>query len=334
MGKEGGTRYKRLNLAEREEISRLLAGGHGFRCIARILCRHASTIAREIRRGSMNRWTYRAARSEKNSRRKASRRRRGKYKLGLNGRLFKYVCEGLRLRWSPQQIAESLKKAYPDDMGMRVSHEAIYAYLYVLPRGEFKKRLLSRLRQERKRRRGLRKPGAVRRRLEDMLLIEERPAEVADRIVPGHWEGDLLLGKNRQSVLGVLVERTTRFTILVPLLSRTAEAVRMGFAREMKSLPGQLRKSLTYDQGREMAEHKLFTKQTQVQVYFAHPASPWERGTCENTNGLIRQFFPKGTDFNKVTRRKIKQVQAMLNGRPRKTLNWQNPSEVYQELLR
>jgi len=217
---------------------------------------------------------------------------------------------------------------------MRISHEAIYTYVYVLPRGELKKRLLSMLRRERKRRHKRGAEGTISRELEDMLSIEERPAEVADRIVPGHWEGDILIGRNRQSALGSLVERTTRFVILVPLRNKTAQEVRKAFAREMKSLPAQLRRSLTYDQGREMAEHKLFTRQTSIQVYFAHPASPWERGTNENTNGLIRQFFPKGTDFNKVSRREIKKVQDMLNGRPRKTLNWDKPCEAYQQVLR
>jgi IS30 family transposase len=167
-----------------------------------------------------------------------------------------------------------------------------------------------------------------------MTSIEERPAEVADRTVPGHWEGDLIIGKNRGSALGTLVERTSRTTILVPLNNRQAITVRKSFAREIKHLPRQMKLTLTYDQGREMAEHKLFSKQTKVKVYFAHPGSPWERGTNENTNGLIRQFFPKGTDFNRVTRREIKKVQHLLNGRPRKVLNWQTPYEIFNKLLR
>jgi IS30 family transposase len=329
-----GRGYQRLGLHEREEISRYLAQGRSFREIARELSRHVSTISREVNQAGMNRYTYRAVRSERRARRNAGKRRRGRYKLRWNGRLWEYILGKLTLRWSPEQIAQALKKEYPDDHTMRISSEAIYTYLYVLPRGELKKRLLALLRRERKRRHKRNTGGTVARKLEDMLSIEERPAEVADRIVPGHWEGDLLIGRNRQSALGSLVERTTRFTILVPLRNRTAEEVRKAFAREMKSLPAQLRRSLTYDQGREMAEHKLFTRQTSMQVYFAHPASPWERGTNENTNGLIRQFFPKGTDFNKVSRREIKKVQDMLNGRPRKTLNWEKPCEVYQQVLR
>jgi IS30 family transposase len=282
----------------------------------------------------MNRYTYRASRSDRRARRNAAKRRGGKHKIGLNQRLWDYIYGKLKLRWSPEQIAQSLRREYPDDQSMRISHEAIYTYLYVLPRGELKQRLLSMLRRERKRRRKRGAKGAISKELEDMLSIEERPAEVADRIVPGHWEGDLLIGRNRQSALGSLVERKTRFVILAPLRNKTAQEVRKAFAREMKSLPAQLKRSLTYDQGREMAQHKLFTRDTRIQVYFAHPASPWERGTNENMNGLIRQFFPKGTDFNKVSRREIKKVQKMLNGRPRKILNWEKPCDVYQQVLR
>lgn len=326
--------YQRLALNEREEISRCLAQGKSFREIARVISRHVSTVSREVKQAGMNKYTYRAARSDRRAVRNAGKRKKGKHKLGTNRQLWEYVQDKLALRWSPEQIARSLKKLYPDGQAMRISHEAIYTYLYVLPRGELKKRMLEMLRRERKRRHKRKNAGKIERKLEDMISIEERPAEVADRTVPGHWEGDLLIGRNRQSALGSLVERTTRFVALVPLRDRTAEEVRKAFAREMKSLPAQLKRSLTYDQGREMAEHKLFTRDTNMRVYFAHPASPWERGTNENTNGLIRQFFPKGTNFNKVTRKEIKDVQDMLNGRPRETLNWENPSEVIQQVLR
>ncbi len=192
--------------------------------------------------------------------------------------------------------AEELEKDYPLDMTMRISPEAIYTYIYVLPRGSLKKELVSCLRQNRKRRYKQRRGAKIERKIEDMLSIEERPKEVEDRTVPGHWEGDLIIGKNNRSALGTLVERTTRTVILVPVKSRDAEVVAKAFAKEVKKLPKQMRLSLTYDQGREMARHKLFTDITGVKVYFAHPQSPWERGTNENTNGLIRQFFPKGTD--------------------------------------
>ncbi|MEK7377078.1 MAG: IS30 family transposase [Candidatus Margulisiibacteriota bacterium] len=326
--------YQRLRLNEREEISRCLAQGKSFREIAREISRHVSTVSREIRQAGMNKYTYRAARSDRRAIRNAGKRKSCKHKLGANRQLWEYVQEKLALRWSPEQIARSLKKLYPDVQAMQISHEAIYTYLYVLPRGELKKRLLKMLRRERKRRYKRKTVGRVERKLEDMISIEERPAEVADRTVPGHWEGDLLIGRNRQSALGSIVERTTRFVVLVPLQNKTAVEVRKSFAREMKSFPVQLKRTLTYDQGREMAEHKLFTRDTNMKVYFAHPASPWERGTNENTNGLIRQFFPKGTDFNKVTRKEVKSVQNMLNGRPRKTLNWENPREAIKQVLR
>jgi len=248
-------------------------------------------------------------------------------------RLKRYVYRKLRLKWSPAQIAQTLKKDYPCDTTMRISSEAIYTYLYVLPRGTLKKELLSCLRQNRKHRHKQRRGVEAKRKLEDMLSIEERPKEVEDRIVPGHWEGDLIVGKNNRSALGTLVERTTRTTILIPVKSKSAQDVAKAFAKEVKKLPQQMKLTMTYDQGREMANHKLFTNITGVKVYFAHPRSPWERGTNENTNGLIRQYFPKGTDFTKVSRYEVKRAQHQLNGRPRKTLNYQTPYEVFNQLI-
>jgi len=263
-----------------------------------------------------------------------SRKRKGsKHKLDSSLKLKRYVYKKLRLKWSPEQIAKTLEKDYPTDMTMRISPEAIYTYLYVLPRGTLKKELLACLRQNRKHRHKQRRGTEAKRNLEDMLSIEERPKEVEDRTIPGHWEGDLVIGKNNRSALGTLVERTTRTTILVPLKSRSAEDVAKAFAKEVKKLPKQMKLTITYDQGREMASHKLFTNITGVKVYFAHPKSPWERGTNENTNGLVRQFFPKGTDFNKVSRYEIKKVQHLLNGRPRKTLNWETPYTVFNQLI-
>lgn len=329
-------RYHRLSADEREEISRMLVSGCSLRVIARSLGRSISAISNEVSAGGCNRYLYRATRAQRRAERNARKRRRGKRKVLLLPRLRRYVHAKLRLRWSPEEIAARIVARYPDDMTMRISPETIYAYLYVLPKGALKQELLVCLRRERKRRhkRQRGEKPMTERKIADMLSIEERPAEVADRIVPGHWEGDLLIGKNRQSALGSLVERTTRTTILVPLKNRTAEEVRKAFAKEARKLPAQMRLSLTYDQGREMAEHKLFTKATQMQVYFAHPASPWERGTNENTNGLVRQFFPKGTDFSKISRREVKRVQHLLNGRPRKVLNWATPYEVFHQLFR
>jgi len=325
--------YKRLSSEEREEISRGLAEKLSVREIARRLDRSQSTISREIRKGSCNKYTYRGQRAHRRAQRNARNRKLGKRKLMKNAALRNYVHEKLRLKWSPEQIANRLKNSYPDDEAMQISHEAIYGYLYVLPRGQLKRELLKCLRQEHKyrRKRGKRVKESTK-KLEDMLSIEERPAEVADRTVPGHWEGDILIGKNRQSAMGTLVERTTRTTILVPLKSKKAAEVRKAFAKEALRLPEQMRLSLTYDQGREMAEHKLLTQATKINVYFAHPASPWERGTNENTNGLIRQFFPKGTDFNTVSLEEIKHAQGLLNGRPRKVLDWETPYEAFKRL--
>lgn len=326
--------YQRLSSEDREEISRGLVIELSIRDIARNLARAPSTISREVHKGRANRYTYRAHKAQKRALRNAKYRREGKCKLMAAPELWEYVHAKLRLKWSPEQIAQALKKEYPVNEVMRISHEAIYNYLYVLGRGELKKELLNCLRQSHKRRRKRsRTKEAAPRKLEDMLSIEERPAEVENRTVPGHWEGDILIGRNRQSALGSLVERTTRTTVLVPLRSKKAREVRKAFAREARRLPEQMRLTITYDQGREMAEHKLFTKATKMKVYFAHPASPWERGTNENTNGLIRQFFPKGTDFNKVTRKEIKHAQDLLNGRPRKVLDWETPYDSFKKLV-
>ena len=331
------SRYTRLSLAEREEISRHVATGASLRTIARQLRRSPSTISRELRRTGRRRlrtrrWRYRAAAAQGEATAAAQVPRRPR-KLVVDERLQADVRAKLTLRWSPEQIAKWLVTAYPDDATMRVSHETIYTYLYVLPRGELKRELLRCLRHRRKHRKSRRASHDRRGLIPDMISIEERPAEVADRTVPGHWEGDLLMGRRHASALGTLVERTTRFTLLVPLRTKDAPGVRRAFAREMRTLPVQLTKSLTYDRGKEMQEHRLFTDETAIRVFFAHPHSPWERGTNENTNGLIRQFFPKGTDFSKVSRREIKHVQALLNGRPRKVLNWRFPCEALRDHL-
>jgi len=327
------TNYKRLNDLEREEISRMLSQKCSFHDIANALGRNASTISREVAAGGGNKYVYRATRAQNRARRNASKRKSGKHKLNENPKLWAYVRKKLKKKWSPRQIAEELEKDYPLDMTMRISPEAIYTYIYVLPRGALKKELTSCLRQNRKRRYKQSRGVKMERKIEDMLSIEERPKEVEDRIIPGHWEGDLIIGKNNRSALGTLVERTTRTVILVPVKSKEAEVVAKAFAKEVKKLPQQMKLSMTYDQGREMARHKLFTQISGIRVYFAHPRSPWERGTNENTNGLIRQFFPKGTEFNKVSRYEVKKVQDLLNGRPRSALGFRKPYEVFKELI-
>jgi len=324
--------YRRLSLMEREELSRMLAAGSSLRAAGQALHRAASTMTRELARHHASPVTYRAVTAHQRAQRWVHHPRKPR-KLAVQPRLRTAVFRLLAQRWSPEQIARGLPQRYPDEPTMRISHEAIYTYLYVLPRGAFKRELVRYLR----RRHRFRRPHKVRRTsrpVQDIISIDERPTEVADRTVPGHWEGDLLVGHANASALGTLVERTTRFTLLVPLKAKNATAVRHAFARELRTLPAQLRRSLTYDQGQEMREHRLFTKQTKMRVYFAHPHCPWERGTNENTNGLLRQFFPKGTRFQQLSRREIKHVQALFNDRPRKVLNWHSPAHAFTQLLR
>lgn len=216
---------------------------------------------------------------------------------------------------------------------MQVSHESIYTYIYVLPRGALRKELISFLRQGSRGRQRRKRDTDERGKIPNMVSIHERPKEVRGRTIPGHWESDLLVGKAHLSAIGTLVERTTRTTILVPLKAKDAETVRKSFARVVKRLPKEVFRSITHDRGTEMSEHELFTRDTEVQVYFADPQSPWQRGTNENTNGLVRNFFPKGTDFSLVSARDIKRVQRLLNERPRKVLNWQTPQEAFAALF-
>lgn len=326
--------YQRLQFNEREEISRQIAIGSSIRQIAKHINRAPSTISREIKRSEVVKLIYyRAIYGQQRYRRVLCQIHHSR-KLDKNHMLRQTIFYYLSKKWSPEQIAKRLKILYPDDMIMQVSHETIYSYLYVLPRGALKKEILSCLRrnhQNRRRRKKLasQSSGAIR----NYLSIEERPQEVADRIIPGHWEGDLMVGRRNASAAGTLVERTTRMTFLVKLKNQDAITVRKAFADEFRQIPQGLKKTLTYDQGREMAQHKLFTEQTEIAVYFAHPHSPWERGTNENTNALLRQYFPKGTDFSKISKNRLKEVQDELNDRPRKTLNWATPHEKFSQLL-
>lgn len=301
--------YVHFSLADREEISRELKIGSSYQIIGLKLNKDKSSIGREVSRNGMNRLTYRAHKAHWHAQEERKQQGR-KRKILLKSGLKNYVLEKLRIYWSPEQIAKELKREYPNDMTMQISPETIYAYIYVLPRGSLKKELLLYLRQQRiYRRRNCKnhtrkEPKML--RMADMISIEERPKEVQDRIIPGHWEGDLIIGRWKRSALGTLVERTSRTTILVPLKKYDALNVRKSFAKELETIPAQMKLSLTYDQGREMSQHGLFTKKTKIKVFFAHPGCPWERGTNENTNGLIRQFFPKGTDFSRISSQRIK----------------------------
>ena len=371
-----------LSFSEREEIAVLLAGGSGVREIARQLSRAPSTISRELQRNAAigrGRVEYRASTAQRHAERRAQRPKPAK--LAVNAQLRAYVQDRLsgtvqrpdgsvagpdiawRGRrqgprkdrrwgqcWSPEQISGRLRVDFPDDESMRVSHEAIYQSLYVQGRGALRRELTACLRTGRAlrapRNRALRGNRSF---VTDELLISERPAEVDDRAVPGHWEGDLILGTDR-SAIGTLVERSSRFTMLLhlppieghnsprvkdgpPITGAGAGAVRNAIAETITTLPEQLRRSLTWDQGIEMAQHVRLRLDTGLQIYFCDPRSPWQRGTNENTNGLLRQYFPRGTDLARHSAEELGAVAAALNGRPRKTLGWKTPAEVLTDYL-
>lgn len=324
--------YTRLSAEEREEISCGIWAGESFSDIANRLERSPSTITREVWsqvKRKVHAYHAVPAHQAALDRRTSKGRKR---KLDTHQQLRAYVYEKLKCEWSPEEIAERIQMDYPQDHTMRISHETIYQYLYCLPRGALKKELMKGLRQERKRRLSRAAIHSRRQRIQDLISISERPKEAEGRTVPGHWEGDLVVGKGHASALGTLVERTTRFTLLVPLTDKDALAVSRAFARAFQRIPKEMRKTLTYDRGREMAKHKLFTAETKIQVYFADPYSPWQRGTNENTNGLIRQYFPKGTDFRGVTIEQVQRAEGRLNTRPRKALGFYTPLEKFYQL--
>ena len=308
------TAYKRLNRDHRIEIEKQIALGKNNKQIASTLSVHPSTISRELKR--VKNEPYDNLKAEVNYVHNLLEKRLGTSKINSNPKLKNFVYSQLELHWSPKQISDALKQFYPFDPTMQISHESIYYHIYIQPKKEVEKLLISQLRQKRKYRGNTRRGTDKRTTIKDPIRIDERPAEVLTREIPGHWEGDLVLGKNRESAIGTLVERTTRFLIIVPLKKRDSTTVRKAFEKEFRKLPDNLKLSLTYDNGTEMAQHKTFTKNSKVKVYFAHPYSPWERPTNENTNGLIRDYFPKGTDFNLVSKKQLKEVQNQLNERP------------------
>lgn len=324
-------KYKRLTFEDRVIIQTLKSQGKTPTYISNYLSRSKSTITNELKKYSG--LEYQAYWAHKCATQITSKRHRGCNKIKDDPLLEYYILLRLRQGWSPMQISKRLQKTSKLKDRMNISHESIYSYIYLKAKGELKKELISYLRQEKGTRKRSKSSTGKNSPIPDRIGIEHRPEEVKDRIIPGHWESDLIIGKEHQSAIGTIVERTTRFVIIVKLQNRTASEVRKAFAQELKELPQYMRKTLTHDNGIEMSQHKLFAQDTQMKVYFAHPYSPWERGTNENTNMLIRDFFPKGTDFNQVPSGKIKQVQELLNNRPRKTLNWNTPNEVFEEMI-
>ena len=326
-----GTRYSQLSGDERNQLQRGLNEGRSLRALARSMGRNPGTLSRECRRG----WLQRSYDAVQGGGWARSHRRRGPCKLLPGSPLTEQVHALILERtWSPEQIAGRLQVEHPDDSSQRVSHETVYQYIYAHPAGELKKLLVDALRQghqkRRPRSRGKDRRGGIR----NMRSIRERPEEAQSREVPGHWEGDLIKGAFNGSAIGTLVDRSTRFVILAKVDDSSAEAVLEGFTRRLRTLPRALRKTLTYDQGREMARHEELEKRTHLRVYFADPHSPWQRPTNENTNGLLRQYFPKGTDLSKYSQQYLTKVAEEMNNRPRKSLGFLTPSEVMAQKIK
>jgi IS30 family transposase len=321
---------KRLSLDDRLEIRLDLERGLSFRAIARRIGRDPATVCREVN-GNGGRGNYKPMAAHERAAKRARRPKRTK--LSANPVLCRRVISDLRHLWSPQQIAERLRDEFGDDHTMRISHETIYKSLFVQGRGELRRELATCLRTGRAKRvprHRIEKRGKI----ADMVMISERPPEVEDRAVPGHWEGDLLLGQRGKSAIGTLVERSTRYVMLFGLPNGvSAEEVRKAMTRTIKKLPASLRRTLTWDQGSEMSGHLRFRVDTGVQVFFCDPYSPWQRGSNENTNGLLRQYFPKGRDLSQCSAAELRKASDGLNGRPRKTLGWKTPAEKLAEFV-
>jgi len=323
--------HRALTLAEREEISRSIVAGHSMRSVAESLGRAPSTISREINRnGGLTR--YRASTADKAAWDRAHRPKT--CKLVENRPLARIVASKLRLAWAPEQIAGWLKLTYPNDENYQVSHETIYRSLFIQARGALKKELLQHLRRTRGMRRSRHHTQKTDNhgRITDTVSISERPASVEDRAVPGHWEGDLISGSNN-SHIATLVERHTRYVMLVKVDGKDTETVINALIRHAHKLPQELYQSLTWDRGKEMADHKRFSLATDIKVYFCDPQNPWQRGSNENTNGLLRQYFPKGTDLSVHSQAKLNAVARQLNERPRKTLGYETPADRFNRCV-
>ena len=331
-----GCRYQRLTVEERETIGLLLAAGRSLSEVARAIGRDKSTISRERHRHARRDGSYRPLTAQKRAEHTARTEHVRERKLSRPGPLRDYVVQGLRDCWSPQEIAYRLRREHPDDPVMSVCAETIYQSLFVQARGSLKRDLTAYLRTQRTRRqpRAQVRARAGRGRLIDTISISQRPAEAEDRAVPGHWEGDLIVGANNGSAIGTLVERSTRFVMLVHLPGRrTAQDFYEALTPTIAALPDQLRRSLTWDNGKEMGMHHRISIDADIAIYFADPHSPWQRGSNENTNGLLRQYFPKGTSLRRFGPDDLVAVARQLNGRPRKTLDWATPAEALNDIL-
>lgn len=320
-----------LSAAEREEISRGIVSGRSMRAISGDLRRAPSTVSREIaRHGGLEK--YRARVADESA--WANARRPKQCHLAVNGRLREIVARKLGLEWSPEQISGWLRQEYPDSETMQISHETIYRSLFIQTRGVLKKELVRHLRTRRMMRRSRHAStrGQPRGQIVDAISIRDRPAEIEDRSIPGHWEGDLISGSNNTHI-ATLVERQSRFTMLVRIKGKDTESVVKGLIRQVRRLPAELRKTLTWDRGTELARHKEFSVATDVQVFFCDPQSPWQRGTNENTNRLLRQYLPKKTDLSPFTQADLNKIALRLNQRPRKTLNFVSPAEAFAECV-
>lgn len=323
--------YQHLQPEERITLASLRQQGYSLRAIGRLIGRSPSALSRELRRNTFD-GHYVARQAQE---RMALRRIRSRpcAKLHPDRGLWFIVCTCLGWYWSPEQISRTLRLMWPDDSSKHVSHETIYTAIYAHASGELRKQLIACLRQG-KRTRKPRSSGEDRRgQIPDMVSIHVRPPEVEDRVMPGHWEGDLIRGAENQSAVGVLVERTTRFLLLVKMRDATAASALEGFSAKLNAIAEPLRQSLTYDQGKEMSKHRELSRRTGLKVYFCDPHSPWQRGTCENTNGLLRQYLPKGTDLSVFSQEELDAIADQMNHRPRATHDYRSPMQVFGEIL-
>lgn len=326
-------KHKILTMAERIEIQVGLRGKETQASIARRLGRAEGTISAELKRNG-GAAGYEATRANEAASARKGTARRGRCAIAEHPPLRDEVHERLRRGWSPEEIAGKLKLEYPELPSMHTSHESIYRYVYIVARGELQRELAKCLRRSHKKRKPrARGTAATQGKIPDMILVDQRPPEVETRLLAGHYEGDLIQGPLNRSAIGVLVERTTRYTFLCHLPNKDAESVREAFTRRLAPIPSAMLHSLTYDQGKEMAQHKILAADLGIKVYFCHPHSPWERGTCESQNGRIRHYLPKGTDLSTVSPQQLRAYQDMLNERPRKILGWKSPAECFRELI-